>query len=55
MVKSLDSYEEKEDEVIKRKLESSAFNLKSWVMPEYHQRLKKSYEIIKGELNARNN
>lgn len=45
----------KENESIKTKLESSKFRLKSWIMPEYHQRLKKSYDIIKGELNARSN
>ena len=45
----------KENESIKTKLESSKFRLKSWIIPEYHQRLKKSYDIIKGELNARSN
>lgn len=45
----------KENELIKTKLESSKFRLKSWIMPEYHQRLKKSYDIIKGEINARRN
>jgi len=37
------------------KLDSSIFKLKSWIKPQYHQRLKKSYDIIKDELNARSN
>ena len=45
----------KENELIKIKQDSSTFKLKSWITPQYHQRLKKSYEIIKGELNASNN
>ena len=44
----------KENENITR-LGSSIFKLKSWIKPKYHQRLKKSYEIIKDELNARSN
>lgn len=45
----------KENGLISTKLKSSRFKLDSWNTPEYHQRLKKSYEIIKGELNARSN
>ena len=45
----------KENENVKTKLDSSIFKLKSWIKPQYHQRLKKSYEIIKDELNARSN
>ena len=45
----------KDNENIKTKLDSSTFKLKSWIKPEYHQRLKKSYEIIKDELNATRN
>jgi len=45
----------KDNENIKTKLNSSTFKLKSWIKPEYHQRLKKSYEIIKDELNATSN
>ncbi|WP_312258204.1 hypothetical protein [Romboutsia ilealis] len=45
----------KENESIKIKLDSSIFRLKSWFKPEYHQRLKRSYDIIKDMLNTRNN
>lgn len=45
----------KENKLIKSKLDSTNFRLKSWIIPEYHQRLKKSYYIIKDELNARSN
>ena len=45
----------KENEEIKEKLDSTKFKLNSWIKPNYHQRLKKSYYIIKDELNARSN
>ncbi len=45
----------KENGSIKTKLDSAIFKLKSWLIPEYHQRLKKSYDLIKGGLNARSN
>ena len=37
----------KENEEIKEKLDSTKFKLNSWIKPNYHQRMKKSYYIIK--------
>ncbi|MDO7204912.1 hypothetical protein Q5M85_12950 [Paraclostridium bifermentans] len=41
---------EKEENNTINRLNSKAYNLKGWNVPEYHERLKQSYYIVKDEL-----
>lgn len=43
----------KENGVVVNRLKSEEYNLNSWIMPSYHERLKKAYYILQEELNKK--